>query len=101
MAETWGELSSKGEQFCPLGRGSEEVCLECTSALHMQTEGLPWSSVFTLFLLSKGPELGSLFIPLILTTPSSFHYLHLLLLKCLQGPGYAVNTIEVSIKSKK
>ena len=77
------------------------MCLEYTSALHMQTEGLPMVSVFTLVLLSKDPELGSLFIPLILTTPPSFHYLCLLLLKCLQGSGYAVNTIEVSIKSKK
>ena len=53
----------------------------------------PRSSVFTLFALSKDPELGSLFVLLLnLTTPPSFHYLHLLLLKCLQGPRYAVNT---------
>lgn len=62
----------------------------------------PRSSVFTLFALSKDPELGSLFdLLLVLTMPPSFHYLHQLLLKCLQGPGYAVNTIEVSVKSKK
>ena len=53
----------------------------------------PRSPVFTLFALSKDPELGSLFVLLLnLTTPPSFHYLHLLLLKCLQGPRYAVNT---------
>ena len=53
----------------------------------------PPSSVFTLFALSKDPELGSLFdLLLILTRPPSFRYLHLLLLKCLRGPRYAVNT---------
>lgn len=35
------ELSKKDELLCPLGRGSDEVCLLCTSALHVQTEGLP------------------------------------------------------------
>lgn len=55
----------------------------------------PGSSAFTLFALSKDPELGSQFVLLLV------HYLHLLLLKCLQGPRYAVNTIEVSGKSKK
>ena len=71
------------------------------SSAHGKQRVSPQSSVFTLVLLSKDPELGSLFISLILTTPPSFHYLCLLLLKCLQGSGYAVNTIEVSIKSNK